>query len=104
MTNPIGAGEKFYRIRIPAPAAPVVVTPISYCQGDAATALTATGTGLLWYNSPAGGTGATSLTPQTTIAGDSSYYVSQTIGGCESPRTELVVIINQSAVPDVKEP
>jgi hypothetical protein len=29
--------------------APIVTTPITYCQGATATALTATGTGLLWY-------------------------------------------------------
>lgn len=83
----------------PAPAAPVVVSPISYCQGAIATALTATGSGLLYYNFPTGGTGASSLIPQTTIAGDSSYYVSQTVGGCEGPRAEILVIINASVLP-----
>jgi gliding motility-associated-like protein len=84
----------------PLPAAPIVVTPISYCQGAVATALTATGTSLLWYTTLTGGTGVTTLTPQTSIAGDTSYYVSQTAGGCESPRSEIIVIINPSAVPE----
>lgn len=85
----------------PLPASPTVVSPVSYCQGATANPLTATGTGLLYYNSQIGGSGVLSLTPQTLIAGDSSYYVSQTIGGCESPRVEILVIINPSVVPDV---
>jgi gliding motility-associated-like protein len=84
----------------PLPAPPTVVSPISYCQGDLAIPLTATGTGLLYYTSQIGGTGTASLTPQTTIAGDTSYYVSQSSGGCESPRAEILVIINPSVVPD----
>jgi gliding motility-associated-like protein len=84
----------------PLPAAPIVVTPISYCQGAVATALTATGTSLLWYTTLTGGSGVTTLTPQTSIAGDTSYYVSQSAGGCESPRSEIIVIINPSAVPE----
>ena len=83
-----------------APLAPTVVTPISYCQGALATPLTATGTSLLWYTTPVGGAGTLALTPQTSVAFDTSYYVSQTIGGCESPRSEIVVIINPSVVPD----
>jgi gliding motility-associated-like protein len=83
-----------------APASPAVVSPVIYCQGATAAPLTATGTNLLWFTTPNGGTGTASLTPQTTIAGDTSYYVSQTIGGCESPRSEIIVTINPSLVPD----
>ena len=82
------------------PLAPTVVTPISYCQGALATPLTAAGASLLWYTTSVGGVGTPILTPQTAIAFDTSYYVSQTIGGCESPRSEIVVIINPSVVPD----
>jgi hypothetical protein len=83
-----------------APASPAVVSPVIYCQGATAAPLTATGTNLLWFTTPNGGTGTASLTPQTTIAGDKSYYVSQTIGGCESPRSEIIVTINPGLVPD----
>lgn len=83
----------------PLPASPSVITPISYCQGAVAVPLTATGSGLLYYTTLTGGTGLSSLTPQTSIAGDTSYYVTQTIGGCESPRVEILVIINPSVVP-----
>jgi gliding motility-associated-like protein len=84
----------------PAPAAPTVVSPISYCQGAVALPLTATGTNLLYYTAAFGGVGTANLIPTTTIAGDTSYYVSQTVGGCESNRTEIVVIINPSVLPE----
>lgn len=77
------------------PAAPVVTSPVVYCQNVTATALTATGTSLLWYTSATGGTGsATAPTPVTTAAGNTIYYVSQTTTGCESPRASITVTVN----------
>src|SRR4030095_4142611 len=77
-----------------APAAPTAAG-VTYCQGAAAAPLTATGTGLLWYTTATGGTGsATDPTPSTATAGTTSYWVSQTVGGCESPRTQVDVLIN----------
>ena len=76
------------------PAAPTVTTPISYSQGAIASALTASGTGLLWYTSATGGTGnATAPIPSTASIGTTNYYVSQTVNGCESARTQIVVNI-----------
>ncbi len=80
------------------PLAPVVTSPVVYCQNATAIALVATGTNLLWYSTPTGGGGtATTPTPSTTTVGTVTYYVSQTINGCEGPRAALVVTIN--AVP-----
>ncbi len=77
------------------PAAPTITTPISYCQNVTATALTATGTNLLWYNAVTGGTGNTTApTPITTAIGNTDYYVSQTVNGCESPRASITININ----------
>ncbi|WP_298535077.1 proprotein convertase P-domain-containing protein, partial [uncultured Algibacter sp.] len=75
------------------PSAPIVSTPVEYCVGDTASALTATGTNLLWYTVSSGGTGSsTAPTPSTVSAGSTSYYVSQTNGaGCESARSEIEV-------------
>ncbi|HEY9221392.1 MAG TPA: hypothetical protein VIO43_07430, partial [Lutibacter sp.] len=54
-------------------------SPVTYCVGDTASALTATGTNLLWYAAVTGGTGsATAPTPNTASAGTTTYYVSQT--------------------------
>ncbi|MBS1511150.1 MAG: T9SS type A sorting domain-containing protein [Bacteroidetes bacterium] len=78
------------------PAAPVVTSPVVYCQGVTASALTATGTGLLWYTAATGGTGSsTAPTPSTTAAGSTTYYVSQTnSNGCEGPRASITVTVN----------
>ncbi|MFT3933604.1 MAG: PKD domain-containing protein [Chitinophagaceae bacterium] len=75
---------------------PTVTSPVTYCKGQAATPLTATGNGLLWYTSATGGVGsATAPTPSTANVGSVTYYVSQTIGGsCESQRVPITVTVN----------
>ncbi|MFO0507874.1 MAG: hypothetical protein ACK5YS_03275, partial [bacterium] len=71
---------------------PPVVAISTYCVGDTAVPLTAIGTNLLWYSSPIGGVGSsTAPTPSTSTAGVLSFYVSQTISGCEGPRSKLDV-------------
>ena len=76
------------------PAAPTTTTTIYYVQGATATTLTATGFNLLWYTVATGGTGsATAPTPSTATVGTTSYWVSQTVSSCESPRTKIDVIV-----------
>ena len=85
-----------YTITIyPTPVAPVVNNS-SLCNNATATPLTATGTGTLnWYAAATGGTSSsTAPTPLTTTVGQSSYYVSQTINGCEGPRVPLTITIH----------
>lgn len=92
----------------PLPVAPTVTTPIQLCVGGPSSALTATGTGLLWYTSATGGTGsATAPTPSTLSAGSTTYYVSQTNATtlCEGPRAPIVVVVNSlPAAPTVTSP
>ncbi|MGV1013228.1 MAG: hypothetical protein ACOYBS_12355, partial [Flavobacterium sp.] len=77
------------------PLAPTVTTPVTYCQDATASTLSATGTALLWYAAATGGVGSSTATiPSTTTAGNTTYYVSQTVSGCESPRESIVVTIN----------
>jgi len=77
------------------PMAPTATTPVTYCQYNTASELTATGTNLLWYATATSGTGSTNIpTPTTVVAGSTNYYVSQTINGCESPRADITVNIN----------
>ena len=80
-----------------ATAAPTATATINYEVGDVATKLTATGTALKWY---ADNTTTTALsgapTPSTTTAGTTSYYVSQTLNGCEGARTQITVIVSQT--------
>src|SRR6185312_4452774 len=76
--------------------APTVTSPVTYCQGSTASALTATGTSLKWYTSATGGTASTTApTPSTATTGTTSYYVSQTnSSGCESPRATVAATID----------
>jgi hypothetical protein len=81
------------------PAAPAVTSSISYCQNVTATALTAIGTNLLWYTAASGGaSSATAPTPNTAVVANTNYYVSQTVNGCESPRSLITVIVNTTAL------
>ncbi len=84
----------------PGTVAPVTAN-LTYCQFAPAAILTATGQNLLWYTTSTGGTGTvTAPTPATTVAGTVTYYVSQTMNNCESPRTPLEVLVNEKpAVP-----
>ncbi|WP_374756669.1 Ig-like domain-containing protein [Dyadobacter luticola] len=85
---------------------PPAVDNIDYCLNATAPTLTATGTSLLWYTASSGGTGSASApTPTTNSLGTKSYFVSQTVNGCESARSELKVTVkNLSALPTVTSP
>jgi gliding motility-associated-like protein len=76
------------------PNNPTVISPLTYCQDKPALALTATGSILLWYNSATTGTGTAILIPSTATTGATSYYVSQTVGGCKSDRATLIVNVS----------
>ncbi|WP_366182826.1 T9SS type B sorting domain-containing protein [Flavobacterium ovatum] len=87
------------------PAAPIVQSPIYYCQNSPASPLTATadpGNTLFWYGTAAtGGTPSiTAPTPSTNSVGSTTYYVSQTDGSTVSPRAQIVVnvVANNGAV------
>ncbi len=75
-------------------------SPVLYCLNATAIPLAATASTdctLNWYTLPSGGVASTtSPTPITTVAGSTTYYVSQTnnINGCESPRAAIIVTVN----------
>jgi gliding motility-associated-like protein len=86
----------------PKPALPVVASPIFYCEGDTASPLTASGQNLLWYPNSVGGVGSTSAPmPNTSLAGTATFYVTQTINGCEGNRAGITVIVNDKVNADV---
>jgi len=90
-----GSDTKYIDIVVlPVSPKPTVTTPVVYCQGATATALTATGTNIKWYT--AGGTLLPNApTPSTTIAGNTTYYATQTLTGqCESEQTPILVTVN----------
>jgi gliding motility-associated-like protein len=82
------------------PDAPVVNTPILYCQNETPVVLSATASSnctLNWYTTATGGTStSTRPIPPSTIVGTTSYFVSQTntVTGCEGPRSEIKVTTN----------
>jgi hypothetical protein len=70
------------------PSAPVAGNQ-AFCSNPAVNSLSAQGEGIKWYNVATGGT---ALDTNTTLNGG-TYYVSQTINGCESTRTAVTVTI-----------
>ncbi len=89
-----------------APSAPTAVSPVNYCLGSVASPLSAVGSNLYWYASSAScsGSGMSPL-PSTSITGLTSYFVSQKLNGCESPKKEIVVAVtNSGAAPIVVSP
>jgi hypothetical protein len=66
----------------------------SFCSSDSPTvnSLSATGSSLQWYSASTGG----SALATNTALSSSTYYVSQTVSGCESARTSVAVTINSS--------
>lgn len=86
------------------PTAPIAATTYNYCQNATAITLTATvftNHTLNWYTVPTGGTASTTApTPDTSVAGTTIYYVSQTSQfGCESNRTAITINVAPGFVP-----
>ncbi len=81
------------------PTSPEAVTPISYCQGQPASALSAVGTNLKWYLTSVGGEGSgTAPAPSTVSSGTINYWISQTVNNCESTRTKIDVVVAPTPV------
>ena len=66
-----------------------------FCNSATVANLTATGTAVKWYNASTGGVALATSVPL--VSG--TYYVSQTLGGCESPRTAVSVNVNVVPAP-----
>jgi hypothetical protein len=66
-----------------------------FCNSATVANLTANGSGLQWYNVSTGGVALASNAPLAT----GTYYVSQTSGGCESPRTAVAVNVGVVSAP-----
>ncbi len=81
------------------PLAPIT-TNFDLCQNTASVApLTAIGSNLLWYVAPTGGfASAGAPVPNTLAAGVYTWYVSQTVNGCEGPRASLQVTVHNRPI------
>ncbi|RSK39852.1 choice-of-anchor J domain-containing protein [Mangrovimonas spongiae] len=85
---------------------PTVETPVEYCLGDTAEALSASASTTyttMWFTDAQGGTGSTTApTPDTSTIGTTSYYVAYVSdNGCEGPRAEIQVVVSESFSPEL---
>ncbi len=77
------------------PDAPIV-KDVTYCQGDASSALTATADGtLVWYDTDKKTVLSVAPKPSTADYGTTTYYVSQKVDGEESDKVPIAVVVNQ---------
>lgn len=86
---------------VPPPA--VSNTLVYYCLNQVASPLQASGPGIIrWYTTPTGGTGSLAAPlPSTAIPGTYTWYVTQEIGGVESVRIPVKVIVKDAPVINV---
>ncbi|XWW46900.1 T9SS type A sorting domain-containing protein [Fibrella sp. USSR17] len=83
----------------PIPANPGFTQPKEYCAEEAAAPLVANGQGLLWYTSATTGTGSgqapTPSTAASNVGSNQTFYVTQTVLGCESTRQAISVTVKR---------
>ncbi|PHK30056.1 hypothetical protein VF13_39810, partial [Nostoc linckia z16] len=70
-------------------ALPAAATQSYFCPGATVASLSATGTGLKWYDSSGNVLSMGTLLPE----GNSNIYVSQTVNGCESEKRYMMATI-----------
>ncbi len=87
----LGAFSKAQPFEIlPKPSQPLIASPIKVCFNQEPIDLTATGQNLKWYYSDTARLSYEKLTPNTTIPGIQTYFVSQTNNfGCESEKSKI---------------
>jgi gliding motility-associated-like protein len=86
-------------VTVTSASAPVASNPAAICVGGTVPALTATGTNLQWYSDAAlttlVGTGSPfTPTVNTAVAGNTIFYVTQTVSGCPSTAAQVTVTVN----------
>lgn len=79
------------------PPAPATV-PINHCQYTLAPPLIAGGSGLIWYGPGVTPGSPVAPVPSTAVTGVTTYYVTQTVGGCTGDSAMLVVTIDSTPV------
>jgi gliding motility-associated-like protein len=96
---------KNVHIVLPVNATPTVTSPVHYCLGDAASPLTATGgSPLRWFTTDTATVTAlpTAPTPNTSVAGTTTYYVrSGAAGSCISAPDSVKVVVTAPVTPTV---
>jgi uncharacterized delta-60 repeat protein len=72
---------------------PAVTSPQTLCSGAKVSDLAPTGAGIAWYSNATVGTALT----LTTALSSGTYYVNQTVSGCESTRMPVAVTVSTLA-------
>jgi gliding motility-associated-like protein len=84
-------------VTINIPSTPTGTSTQTFCNSGTISNLLVTGSNIRWYSAATGGT---PLSNTTALVNGTTYYASQTIGGCESlTRLPVNVIINTPAAP-----
>jgi hypothetical protein len=79
------------------PSAPAGAATQTFCNSATISNLVATGSNVQWYAAPSGGS---AISSNTSLANGTTYYATQTSGGCESTdRLAVTVSINVPASP-----
>ncbi|HLO53602.1 MAG TPA: zinc-dependent metalloprotease family protein, partial [Saprospiraceae bacterium] len=93
---------------LPCPTLAPLTKTIYYCVDEMAVPLTATtqsGGTLVWYNQNPNPGPASPLpsapTPSTNTTGNTSYWVTESVGNCEGPAAELVVSVSNISITSV---
>src|SRR5688572_17298265 len=96
------SGRTPVTVTVTSTALPTATSPQTFCSNTNPTVanLTATGSNLQWYNVATGG----SPLAGTTALVSGTYYVSQTVSGCESGRTPVTVTVTSTALPTATSP
>ena len=85
----------------PRPLPPTVNSPVNYLQGQTPVPLVANGSNLRWFDTATGGvSNGSTPTPSTANPSTVSYWVSQTVSGCESGRTKIDVVVSAPLILD----
>ena len=86
------------------PPKPVIAPVITYCLGDPFSSVPVFGQNLKWYSVPTGGI-PLFLAPliNTNQPGSATYYVSQTMNNCESPRAAVTINVVPKPPPPIVE-
>lgn len=89
-------GVDSVQVRVMAPDTPIVISPQIVCENKKGVQLTATGHNLKWYTSLTDTIWSdTAPAVYTNVLATYNYYVSQTVGGCESGRSDIAIQVEK---------
>jgi hypothetical protein len=95
-SNPANNSTTLTVVRTPIPAAPTV-SNTAVCFGGTTPSFNATGSNITWYSDVALTTSVATgnaFTPSVSAVGTYTYYVTQTVSGCQSPAATVTLNIN----------